>query len=278
MGLLKHEADVKTAASTKAVAAGGNGGGGKGGKASRLNPLAVAGGIISAASLAYLLYTYLSTSSSTNRSSSNDDDDDDDIARRRSTSSKPSSSASRPRPSLSLTLSPTFSRTDAACIAGLRTLLTALAPLFVVHLIVRGSDADDLATSLSSLSATLGAIREFDACRMLEYTQPTGRFALSRALACDCHVEVALPGSDEAITVVELAKIRRSCGLVVFASFETQPGGGGKRVLAELARLALVEGRDAPSGMRAFDLGESAEQGKWDELARRLRELRAGWR
>ncbi|CBQ68291.1 conserved hypothetical protein [Sporisorium reilianum SRZ2] len=267
LGLLKHEAGPNVAAAppkTAAAAAGvtGGTGGGKGGKASRVNPLAVAGGIVSAASLAYLLYTYLSTPTK--------NDDDDDTARRpSSTATKPS--ATTPRPSLSLTLSPTFARTDPAAIAGLRTLLTAIAPLFVVHLIALGCEADELSTSIASLAAALGAIADFDARRILEYTQPAGRFALARALACDCHVELALPGSEDAGTVVELGKIRRSCGLVVFASF----AGGGGGVLGELRRMGEVEGRGAPSGMRAFDLGGEA---RWEELARRLTELRAGWR
>ncbi|TKY89820.1 hypothetical protein EX895_001117 [Sporisorium graminicola] len=286
MGLLKHKATpnptapstAQAATNAKTAAAGGNGSSNKGGKA-RVNPLAVAGGLISAASLAYLLYTYLSTSSSTDRSSK-DDDDDDDIARRRSSTAKQPSTAARLRPSLSLTLSPGFSRTDPASITGLRTLLTTVSPLFVVHLIVPGSEAHDLSASISSLATSLGAIGDFDARRILEYTQPTGRFALSRALACDCHVEVALPRSEEEITLAELGKIRLSCGLVVYASFEPERQGGGKRVLAELKRLAEAEGREgAPNGMRAFDLAsESDERGRWDELATRLAELRGGWR
>ncbi|CDU25205.1 uncharacterized protein SPSC_05039 [Sporisorium scitamineum] len=244
MGLLKQEVDTKAATSPKTAAAAGNSGG-KGGKASRVNPLAVAGGIISAASLAYLLYTYLSTSSTTRSN-----DDDDDIAHRRSTTSKPNPTT-RPRPSLSLTLSPTFPRTDPTSIANLRHLLTTLSPLFVIHLILPAPPSQDLTTSLTSLSTALHPIPpDFDTRRILEYTQPTGRFALSRALACDCHVEVALPNSDESLTVVELCKLRRSVGLVVFASLEQseEEERGGRRVLAELR--GMVEGGRGGGGMR----------------------------
>ncbi|EST06893.1 CRAL-TRIO domain protein [Kalmanozyma brasiliensis GHG001] len=245
---------------------------GKSGKNSRaVNPLAVAGGLISAASLAYLLYTYLTPSSDPNK------DDDDDVASRR-TSLKPTPS-NRVRPSLSLCLSPPFARSPEN-IAGLRTLLHAICPVFVVHLIVPGSPDDELSASIASLSATLGPIRDFDARRVLEYTQPAGRFALSRALACDCHVEVALPTSEESGTVTELMKVKRSCGLVVFASFEGGEGGG-RAVLAELRRVAEeagAPGKDAPNGMRAFDLGASAEAERWRVLGVKLGELREGWK
>ena len=270
LGLVKDTSGVVTPANgvaTTTAAAGGNKG-----KASRVNPLAVAGGLISAASLGYLLYTYLSSSSSSRPSGGGDEDDDDSVARRRSTTAKRPSTAIQP--SLSLTLSPTFSRTDPASISGLRSLLTTLSALFVVHLIVPGSETAELTDSINELSYLLGA-SQFDPRRILEYTQPTGRFALSRALACDCHVEVALPGSAEEITVVELGKIRRSCGLVVFASMDST--GGGSRVLDELKRMAEA-GKDAPNGMRALDLAGLEREQAWTELGVRLSDLRSGWR
>ena len=269
---LKSGAPEAKISTTATAAAGENGK--RGARNSRLNPLAVAGGLISAASLGYLLYTYLSTSSRRpSRNGGDDDDDDDDVLRRRS-SHKPGAS-SRARPSLSLSLSPTFERSPAS-IAGLRTLLLAISPLFVVHLILPGLEEDDLSASVSRLSSALGAIRDFDSRRILEYTQASGRFALSRALACDCHVEIALPGSDEQITVVELAKIRRSCSLVVFASF-APAGSGGRAVLDELKRMA-TGAKDAPDGMRAFNLAHVQTDAKWDHLASKLVELREGWK
>lgn len=273
MGLIKAEGGAGRVAAAKHAA---GGAGGKQGRGSRVNALAVAGGVISGASLGYLLYTYLWTSGTSKASG---DDDDDDVAKRGTTLSKRGTSP-RVRPSLSLSLSATFDRNDDDSISGLGSLLSCICPLFVVHVIVPGSESQDLSTSLSQLSTRLGSIRDFDARRMLEYTQASGRFALSRALACDCHVEVALPASDERITVVELTKIRRSCGLVLFASFEASTAQvGGRAVLGELKSLALHESahrRDAPSGMRALDLG--AEPDCWQALALSLRQLRDGWK
>ncbi|GAC74277.1 hypothetical protein PANT_10d00104 [Moesziomyces antarcticus T-34] len=237
--------------------------GGQPGKGrSRYAPLAVAGGVVSAASLAYLLYTYLSSSSGK---------DDDDVAERRS-SPRPSSSRS-PRPSLSLSLSSSFTR-DAASISSLRTLLGALAPEFIVHLIVPGSSAD-LTASIQALTTSLGAIPDFDARRVLEYSQGGARFALARALACDCHLDLALPGSREPATATELAKITRTA-LVVFASLDPTSAseGGGAHVVAELRRAA-PDGRNAPNGMRVFDLGQSSDP--WREVAERMHQLRSAW-
>ncbi|SPO28749.1 uncharacterized protein UTRI_04627 [Ustilago trichophora] len=261
------------------AAAGGSGGGGKPGRGSRVNPFAVAGGLISAASLSYLLYTYLSSSSS--KGSGSNDDDDDDISRRRPATNpnKPTTTSStRIRPSLSLTLSPSFTRTPSS-LTSLRTLLTLISPLFVVHLILPGDESEDISTSIQSLSTSLGPIADFDSRRILEYTpRASGRFALSRALACDCHVEVALPESSPVqeevdFVVAELAKIRRSCGLVVYASL-----GGGKGVLDELRRMGEVQGRDAPNGMRALDLGNNDDVRIWQSLGEKLAELREGWK
>ncbi|SPO28228.1 uncharacterized protein UTRI_04627_B [Ustilago trichophora] len=259
------------------TAAAGGSGSGKAGRG-RVNPLAVAGGLISAASLSYLLYTYLSSSSSSSSGSGNDDDDDD-VSRRKPNLKPPSSSSSRIRPSLSLTLSPSFTRTPSS-ITNLRTLLNLISPLFVIHLILPGDEACDISTSIASLSTSLGPIPDFDSRRILEYTQSGGRFALSRALACDCHVEIALPESaaqpqaeaGEVEVVAELGKIRRSCGLVVYASL-----GGGTGVLDELRRLGETEGREAPNGMRVFDLGVD-DGAMWQDLGERLGDLRQGWK
>lgn len=281
MGLIKSQPQaVPTSSATTTPSTRGANGNAKGGKSSRVNPIAVAGGLISAASLGYLLYTYLSTSSTSSKPSGNDDDDDD-VVGRRSTTHKPSSSI-RPRPSLSLSLSPTFDRSSPASISGLRALLSTISPLFVVHLILPGSETEDLTSSISALSATLGEIREFDARRILEYTHDSGRFALSRALACDCHVEIAVGDGGEEMTVEQLGRIRRCCGLVVYACFAAEGETGGRRVLRELKRSAQEEGgaggrRDAPNGMRAFDLAAEGE-GRWDALGLRLCQLRDGWK
>lgn len=235
------------------------------GKSKATNPIAIAGGLVSAAGLAYLLYNYLS-------SPNDSKGDDEGVSRRRTSLKPPTSTPSRNRPSLSLTLSPSFTR-DSTSISGLRSLLTTLSPLFVIHLILPGSESTDLSTSISSLITTLSTptpIPDFDTRRILEYTQSSGRFALSRALACDCHVEVSLPGSSEQGTVIELGKIRRSFGLVVFASFERE-----SVVLAELKREAGGN-RDAPEGMRAFDLSQVSDG--WVELGVRLKGLRDGWK
>ena len=238
-----------TAVATKTSAGGAASGSGKSSKGSRMNAAALAGGLISAASLAYLLYTYLSSSTSNN--------DDDDVSRR--TPTIPPPSHTRARPSLSLSLPPSISRADGASLSGLRSLLAVLAPLYVVHLIVPGSEAVELSESLASLAALLGPISEFDARRMLEYTQGAGRFALARALACDCHVEVALNNDgDDAATAAELHRFRRSGALVVFATF------------------AQSDGSSVPPGMRRLELANAAQP--WQRLAEALATLRDGWK
>ncbi|SNX85327.1 uncharacterized protein MEPE_04036 [Melanopsichium pennsylvanicum] len=271
---------------------------GKSGKRSRVNPVAIAGGLISAAGLGYLLYTYLSNSNSNKAGGGGDDDDEGDVTRRRSCTKPGQHSTNRARPSLSLSISPTFQRTPSN-IGGLGCLLQAISPLFVVHLILPGSGEQDLSTSIQSLNHALGAIDEFDPRRVLEYTQTEGRFALSRALACDCHTEISMPGSEEIGTFDQLNKIRRTCGLVVFTNFSqsNQDSGGaeqsgGQQVLNQLKELAMQQQGNAnnnfgsgvavaPAGMRAFDLSSDAvgdEQWKWDQLAQNLAELRRGWK
>lgn len=241
----------------------------------RYNPLTLAAGLVGAASLSYFLYTYLGSPSKA-------DDDDDDIASRRSSAPRPAHST-RVRPSLSLTLSPTFSRTPGS-LSSLRQLLSSISPLFVVHLILPSTELD-LASSISALTSQLGEIQDFDPRRVLEYSQSAGRFALSRALACDCHVELSLPPAEGGVheggvngreqggeVVRELQKIRRSCGVVVYANL-----GGGGGVIDELRREGEREGgRDAPNGMRAWDL--ESEEKPWRELGERLIELRGGWK
>ncbi|SAM84383.1 uncharacterized protein UBRO_05626 [Ustilago bromivora] len=259
LGIISDSSKVKV---SRAAASGGKG------KAHAINAIAIAGGLVSAAGLAYLLYNYLPSSSTPKES------DDDDVSGRRGSLKSTSSSTSRIRPSLSLSLSPTFMR-DQASISDLRTLLTTLSPLFVIHVILPGSEDEELSASISSLIHSLStptAIPELDARRILEYTRSSGRFALSRALACDCHVEVSLPGSRQEGTVVELGKLRTSCAFVLFASFQREDG-----VLQELRRQAREEGReDAPSGMGVIDLS-SVEDG-WVQLGATLKALRNGWK
>ncbi|KAJ1024395.1 hypothetical protein NDA18_004562 [Ustilago nuda] len=236
--------------------------GGKG-KARSTNAIAIVGGLVSAAGLAYLLYNYLPSSSTPKES------DDDDVSGRRGSLKSTSSSTSPIRPSLSLSLSPTFIR-DRASISGLRTLLTTLSPLFVIHVILPGSEDEELSASISSLIHSLStptAIPELDVRRILQYTRSSGRLALSRALACDCHVEVSLPGSRHEATLVELAKLRTCCSFVLFASFQRED-----QVLHELSRQASEEG----SGMRVIDLS-SVDDG-WVQLGETLKALRKGWK
>lgn len=266
------------------------GSGGRPGRSSgqRYNPMAVAGGVFAAASLSYLLYSYLSSSAPLGQK-----DDDDDVARRNGGRDLAGTGARKPnrnRPSMSLCLSTSFDRSNARSMAGLHGLLERLSPLFVVHLIVPGNAEVELSQSIASLAATLDDVDDFDTRRILEYTQLSGRFALSRALACDCHVEVSLPTADESGTTVELEKIRRSCGLVVFAVLishddtttttttttgaQTGIDAQTTRVLEQLRTLAADAGQptlDAPPGMRAYT------SASWSHLADQLSALRQGW-
>ncbi|PWY99648.1 hypothetical protein BCV70DRAFT_232005 [Testicularia cyperi] len=214
--------ETSTSTSTRAKAAAG-GGGGRGGRGNKYNPVAVAGGLVAAASLGFLLYG-----------------------------------------------------DDGASIAGLRELLGALSSIYVVHLIVPGRDNVDVSSSIMDLvaRANLADVPAFDSRRILEYTRLEGRYALSRALACDCHLEVALPESNELKTIQELDKIRRSCGLVVFSTLAQHQQA--QLVLDALkANPRTPQGKNAPPGMRAFDL--AGQTHPWKALSDLMVELRQGW-
>lgn len=134
------------------------------------------------------------------------------------------------RPSMSLSLPPTFARTPRAMLI-LRRLLADLSAVYVVTLIsppplhaananaaavsngtaLFGNDDDDEeeekeeeagavaggggdvgTASVAALAESLKDVDGFDQRRVLEYEKPEGRMSLGRALACDAHVEVLL--------------------------------------------------------------------------------------
>lgn len=106
-----------------------------------------------------------------------------------------------PPPSLSLSLPPTFVRSQAN-LRLLEGLLTTLSQHYVVTLIVPppssvGSASTSQAIdhgieSVAELSDALRHVAGFDERRVLEYSKEEGRLALARALACDAHCEVML--------------------------------------------------------------------------------------
>ncbi|KAN0065860.1 hypothetical protein ACQY0O_000991 [Thecaphora frezii] len=266
---------------------------------SRNKALAFAGSALVLTSLGIYFYSQYGK-----RGGKGDDgDNDDDTRRRRSDPSAGRSTTTVPgknakRPTMSLCLSPSFDRTDAEAMRGLKTLLTQLAPLFLVHLILpthplgRSHTNDDLERSLASLSSSFSSVAQFDTRRILEYSQDSGRWAIPRALACDCHVELLLPTShppptSATMTLSELDKIRRTCGLVVVAAVSSTALGDETEtdaVFADLRRRAANQSgtnssnTDAPPGMRAYDLRSTEQRTAWEELAQLVASLRSSWK
>lgn len=191
-----------------------------------------------------------------------------------------SSSAKRlpPRPSLSLSLPPSFSRTPAS-LDLLRQLIETLSPAFLIHLITppppedasQGDSGGDEygVQSVAELAAALQDIALFDSRRVLEYSRSEGRQALARALACDAHLEVflgSLPDDAEGpgMSAVQqegeesekpdkneyegpaaqyrgdIERLRRACGLVILLALPPLPGASALRSTAERAAQAQV--------------------------------------
>ncbi|EPQ30994.1 uncharacterized protein PFL1_01183 [Pseudozyma flocculosa PF-1] len=282
-------------------AAGGNPGGR--GTRSRNRALAAAGGALALASLGLYLYRQMG------KPGGGGGDDDDDGSRR-----EPDPSGDRnvakalsknvKRPTMSLSLSPSFDRSDPAALEGLRTLLAALAPSYLVHLIVPSHGDEELERSVSSLAASLGEMTGFDARRILEYSRHGGRWAIPRALACDCHLEILVQADaddaaagafedeaaeDSALALTELDRIRRSSGLVVVAALSQRAGGGAGAIGAEidaifagLRQRAAEQGGasarlDAPAGMRAYDRRHEGGEA-WQMVAEQVQLLRESWK
>lgn len=281
----------------KSAAAGGNG---KGQGSRYRGPFVVAGGALALASLGFFLYSQYG-----GKPNGGGDDGEDPGGNGRDPSGSGSGSVARKtgkqaaRPTMSICLSPHFDRSPAS-LRGLRALLEIISPVFLVHLICPapgidlddeadsdGQDQDDqdLDQSISMLTRALGDVADFDTRRILEYSKTSGRWAISRALACDCHVEVVLEPNETAQStsvLIELDKIRRSCGLVVFAALSpaqptTTPAIDA--VFDALRRRAAESGSphsEAPAGMRAFDRRHEAHA--WESTANDIARLRQSWK
>ncbi|CAD6887793.1 unnamed protein product [Tilletia controversa] len=115
-----------------------------------------------------------------------------------------------PRPSLSLSLPPTFDRSSPQALQLLHDLVAALAEHFLIHLILPDSPSSSSNSTSESpspataatatgqntgaLAAVFADVLDFDTRRLLLYGTPAGRQALGLALACDAHVEISLVG------------------------------------------------------------------------------------
>ncbi|PWN33767.1 uncharacterized protein FA14DRAFT_65170 [Meira miltonrushii] len=113
-----------------------------------------------------------------------------------------------PRPSLSLSIPPTFTHSPAN-LRLLESLLTTLSANYVITLILppvgTSNTSDFNHDSLDRISDLFGHIEGFDARRVLEYGKEEGRLSLARALACDAHCEVMFETFETNDTNADLA-------------------------------------------------------------------------
>ncbi len=219
------------------------------------------------------------------------------------------------RPSLSLSLPPSFRRTEES-LQQLAELLEELSQHYLVHLILPETDAAtssnqqtprfavhagaprrgppglndsgrDLALpqepSAASIAAALCAVPNFDIRRILEYSVAPGRQAVARALACDAHVQVLLPAAAAAAAAAEEAAGGESAAKQI-SNLESLQKSCGLIIVVSLpgaqdpATRQVVSTFDSRPAFRVFDLADRSADEAWGEAAARLVELRAGWK
>lgn len=277
---------------------------------SRNRTLALAGGAVAAASLAYAAYQWYRSSSASGpsgpslpRSGGLAGSGDGTAQRKANLQASKSAPKLASRPTLSLSLPPHFPRTSEG-LSLLADLLQELSEHYLIHLIVPtlqspqgppdmqlnrppGFDEDQetditLDPSAASLARALAHVPHFDKRRILEYSKPEGRQAVARALACDAHVQMLLSGpaaggddTDQAEKeITGLGQLQKSCGLVVVLSLPMTTAAAGKA-----HGQKVVESLSGNPGFRVYDLaGSTDERAAWGEGAAHLVELRSGWR
>ncbi|KAE8259952.1 hypothetical protein A4X13_0g676 [Tilletia indica] len=216
----------------------------------------------------------------------------------------PATSQSRrrlPRPSLSLSLPPTFDRTSPQALQLLHDLIAALAEHFLIHLILPDSsssnpsssssdDASSSAGGTGALAAVFADVLDFDTRRLLLYGTPAGRQALSVALACDAHVEISFvgeaeqqhEGAEDSIKKVE--HLQRTAGVVVLCVLPA-PGRQPSSATSRSSLDAVLEHFKKASFSRSVRIidacspsaegGAQDHQAQWESGAARIVELRA---
>ncbi|KAE8231578.1 hypothetical protein CF326_g3403 [Tilletia indica] len=216
----------------------------------------------------------------------------------------PATSQSRrrlPRPSLSLSLPPTFDRTSPQALQLLHDLIAALAEHFLIHLILpdssssnpSSSSSDDASSSTGgtgALAAVFADVLDFDTRRLLLYGTPAGRQALSVALACDAHVEISFveeaeqqhEGAEDSIKKVE--HLQRTAGVVVLCVLPA-PGRQPSSATSKGSLDAVLEHFKKASFSRSVRIidacspsagsGAQNDQAQWESGAARIVELRA---
>lgn len=144
---------------------------------SRNRTFAAIGGAIALAGLGYYAFTTLTSGN--------------DSKKGNGSGSNILSKKKGPRPSLSLSIPPTFIHSPAN-LRLLESLLANLSANYVITLILPPIETSRTHDSLDRISDLFGHIEGFDARRVLEYGKEDGRLSLARALACDAHCEVML--------------------------------------------------------------------------------------
>lgn len=150
----------------------------------RNRTVAAIGGAIALVGLGYYAFTTLTSGNDSNKNN-------------KGSSSNTTSKKKGPRPSLSISIPPTFTHSSSN-LRLLESLLTTLSENYVITLILppvglthdSSSKSEFNHESLDRISELFGHIQGFDARRVLEYGKEEGRLSLARALACDAHCEV----------------------------------------------------------------------------------------
>lgn len=210
------------------------------------------------------------------------------------------------RPAMALSFPPEFSHAPES-IQSLAQLLRTLSEHYLIHLIVPDSPAGPSHSNFppggrpappsledegnepdEKLARSLSGIPDFDTRRILEYSQPAGRHALSRALACDAHVHILQPPhapsqgietlqpQDQAAAdtqVTQLEQLQKSVGLLVILSIPRSDSSASQS--ERLSAKHVVSAFDGRAGVR---LVAEQEPDAWDRPLAKLIELRSSWK
>ena len=268
---------------------------------SRNQTLALVGGAVAAASLALAAYRWYGSSGA----SADGPGQSSGAGARR-----PGASSTAPRtgarPTMALSLPPEFSHAPDS-IRSLAQLLRTLSEHYVIHLIAPESPSGPSHSNFppggrpappslddegdepdEKLARSLSGIPNFDTRRILEYSQPAGRHALGRALACDAHVHVLQPPhsssqeseklqpQDQAMVdaqIAQLEQLQKSVGLLVILSVPRSASAPSQS--EQLCAKHIVSAFDGRAGIRVV---AEQEPNLWDRPLAKLIELRSSWK